>query len=482
MPSLNNWASVCVAAVAMMYGQMYFSMPLFIVGSNFQSTYENFQWNNKRNARQLDATLTPFDAQELHAFTHKLTTAHFHVVEAWRVVQLNIAKVLRKSRLESAGTSEDAVAQTARLAKIKEASDKLLHVHSDACDLLQHFVPHKKKERAACGDARQDGVFAHIYVRARRAMVKNRNFDSAGSRDAISMATTLRGRLWLALEAPDSSQAAGVINKVMVGFALLSVLLICCESLPELSSTGVETNACRHVVKEHCQATGFEGTQWEKPDPGCFLLDATGAADYAQQIDFMCADPSDAPNCYAGGANFGSLGASAPSCESVFGPSGTSFICFRQQCNKVDTVVDMGPYWIYFEWMFGVVFTFELVLRFAASHEPARLVRDVYIVFDILSVVPFFVEVRATTALEGAVVATHASHCALQVMQYLVQGVEPSYAMVATSPSFLSVIRVMKMTRILKLTRVRALLSCMPSLGSHIPHGVVASTSKGRRC
>lgn len=41
------------------------------------------------------------------------------------------------------------------------------------------------------------------------------------------------------------------------------------------------------------------------------------------------------------------------------------------------------------------------------------------------------------------------------MIQYLVQDVQPTYAIVATSPSFLSVIRVMKIMRILKLTRVR---------------------------
>lgn len=418
---------------------MYFSMPLFIVGNNFQSTYENFQWNTKRKQRQLDATLTPFDAQELHALAQKLTHSHFHLVEAWRVVHLNIQKVMHKSKLDSAITKELAAAQTVRLAKIKEVSDKLLSVHNDACGMLHVFVPHKKKEQAASADGRQDGVFAHIYVRARRAMGKTRGGGSrTDSRDISTRVSSMRGRLWMALEVPDSSQVATVINRIMVVFALLSVFLFCCESLPELSSTGFQTTACRRVVREYCLKTGFEGTLRVRPDPGCFVVGASGSVDLSQRIDFTCTDPNDALNCYGSGTSFGSLAPSAPLCESVFNPTGVSLICYRQQCNAIDTIVDMGPYWIYFEWMFGIVFTLELVLRFVASQEPALLFRDLYIVFDILSIVPFFVE----------------------VLEYVVQGVEPSYAIVATSPSFLSVIRVMKTTRILKLTRVRSVLSC----------------------
>ncbi|TYZ69033.1 hypothetical protein PybrP1_008459 [[Pythium] brassicae (nom. inval.)] len=423
--------SALVLVLAMMFGQMYFSMPLFIVGNNFQSTYENFQWNTKRKQRQLDATLTPFDAQELHALAQKLTHAHFHLVEAWRVVHLNIQKVMHKSKLDSGSTKELAAAQTVRLAKIKEVSDKLLGVHNDACDMLHVFVPHKKKEPTASAEGRQDSVFAHIYVRARRAMAKNRRASDTDSRDGNARVASLRGRLWMALEVPDSSQAAQMINRIMVIFALLSVFLFCCESLPELSSTGAQTIACRRVVREYCLKKGFVGTTWVPPDPGCFRLGLSGSADLSQRIDFACSSPSDAPNCYGSGTSFGSFAPSAPSCESVFNPTGVSLICYRQQCNTINTIVDMGPYWIYFEWMFGIVFTLELVLRFAASQTPALLVRDLYIIFDILSIVPFFVE----------------------VLEYVVQGVEPSYAIVATSPSFLSVIRVMKTTRILKLTR-----------------------------
>lgn len=397
VPSLNNWASVFVTGVAMIFGQMYFAMPVFIIGNNFQSTYENFQWNNKRKLRQLDDTLSSFDAQELHAHVVQLTTTQFHLLDAWRVVQLNIQKMVRKSKAPDAGTKDGAAAQKQRLAKINDVAAKLLNVHSEACELLQVFVPHKKKQVAASSETAQDSVFAHIYVRARRAMARAKTRDNAaslGSRDASAMAQTLRGRLWLLLEVPDSSQPAMVINRIMVAFAVLSIFVFCCESLPELSSTGVDTAACRRVVHDYCKKTGFVGTSWSGPDPGCFVRDASGAADFTKRIDFTCADADAALSCYGNGWNFGSLDPAMPSCTDVFDAAGVSLICYRQQCNEIATIVDMGPYWIYIEWTFGLAFTLELVLRFVASQERAQLLRDFYIAFDILSVAPFFVEVQ----------------------------------------------------------------------------------------
>lgn len=402
VPSLNNWASLMITCVAMLFGQMYFSMPVFIVGNNFQSTYENFQWNNKRKLRQLDETLCPFDAQEMHAFTQHLTNTHFHLLDAWRVVQLNIQKMVRKSKSEDADTKQAASAQATRLAKIKEAAEKLLSVHGETCELLQTFVPHKKKVQRVAAEVRTEGMLSHIYVRARRAMGQKALVSKDTTKDARAISETFRGRLWLVLEVPDSSKLASAINIIMVGFALLSVFLFCCESLPELSATGVNTLACKRAVQEYCAATGFYASAWDPPDAGCFVRDANGTTDFSQQIEFACADGSDVPACYGNGLNFGSLDDAALDCADVFDPAGANVICYRHQCNRIDTIVDMGPYWIYFEWTFGLAFTLELVLRFVASQDRVHLIRDFYIIFDLLAVVPFFVEVRCVCGLRCA--------------------------------------------------------------------------------
>uniref|UniRef100_K3WI28 Ion transport domain-containing protein n=1 Tax=Globisporangium ultimum (strain ATCC 200006 / CBS 805.95 / DAOM BR144) TaxID=431595 RepID=K3WI28_GLOUD len=351
VPSLNNWASLMIACVAMLFGQMYFALPVFIVGTNFENTYDNFQWDSKRKKRQRDETLSPFDAQTMHSFTHHLTNTHFQLLSAWRVVQISIQKMLFRSKQDERDTMQAALAQSILLTKIKEAIEKLLVAHGESCGLLQTFVPHKKKSESVNAEARTE-------------------------------------------EVPDSSKLASVINIFMVSGTLLSVLLFCCESLPELSTTGVETLACKRVVQDYCTNTGFyAATTWELPDEGCFVRNTNSTADFSRQILFTCANVSDDPACYGNGLNFGSLDPTAFDCANSFTATGVNVICYRRQCNRIDTIVDMGPYWIYFEWTFGLGFTLDLALRFVASQDRGRLIRDFYTIFDILAVVPFFVEV-----------------------------------------------------------------------------------------
>ncbi|KAL3674349.1 hypothetical protein V7S43_000305 [Phytophthora oleae] len=94
-------------------------------------------------------------------------------------------------------------------------------------------------------------------------------------------------------------------------------------------------------------------------------------------------------------------------------------------------IFDMGPYWIYFEWLFGMIFTLELALRFYISQDRKHFWKNFYVIFDVVAIVPFFVE----------------------VFELFFGHIRPDYAIVATSPSLLSVIRVLKIMRILKLTR-----------------------------
>lgn len=247
--------------------------------------------------------------------------------------------------------------------------------------------------------------------------------------DTRLLSRTMKGRLWLLLEVPDSSFAATSVNKLMVVFSLMSIMLFYLESLPELAASGVETSACRKVVSEYCSSDRFLDL-----DPGCYLRHDDGMTDYRTRLDFGCASTLEAINCYGAGVNFGSLNESALACDDTFLDNGVSIICYRQQCYSITTTfIDMTPYWIYIEWFFGTIFMSELILRFYISQDRRHFLKDFYIAFDVLAVVPFVVEV-------------------LQVMS---GGSRPEYAIVATSPSFLSVIRVLKIMRILKLTRVR---------------------------
>lgn len=416
----------------MILGQIYFSMPVAIIGNNFERTYESFQMNKRQKMHFFDASLSPFDCLDIHAKAKRLCDIQYHMLQAWQTIQRNIAQSRFVGRAMSMGqSSEDmVVSQRAHHAKIMEAIERLLDVHTESCQLIKSFIPHKKKTRRLTMETQSHNLLKDMYTRARKVIAKAKfpmHKYSTGM-DTRLLSQTMKGRIWLLIEVPDSSFAAITVNKVMVAFSLMSIMLFYLESLPELAASGVETSACRKVVREYCNSEGFAVL-----DPGCYSRNLDGSSDFSHALNFGCSSPSLATNCYGAGLNFGSLSESALMCDDAFFEDGATVICYRQQCHPTSTTItDMTPYWIYFEWFFGSVFTFELTLRFYISQDRRHFLKDFYIAFDLLAVLPFVVEV-------------------LQVMS---GGATPEYAIVASSPSFLSVIRVLKIMRILKLTRV----------------------------
>ncbi|GLD94018.1 hypothetical protein PINS_up002629 [Pythium insidiosum] len=152
----------------MIFGQLYFAMPLAIVGNNFQDMYEHFQLKTRRKNRQQDTTLSPFDSVKLHRKAQRLCEIQFHCMDAWRIIQLNINKLLRLSReLATNGATDELVqAQSVRNTKIKEACDNFMTAHAEACELLQTFVPHKQRRRHSSLSAMSsDSMLSQVYTR-----------------------------------------------------------------------------------------------------------------------------------------------------------------------------------------------------------------------------------------------------------------------------------------------------------------------------
>ncbi|KAG3020452.1 hypothetical protein PC120_g9276 [Phytophthora cactorum] len=430
VPSLKNPGSTMLTMIAMILGQIYFSMPVAIIGNNFQLTYESFQLGKKKKkARYLDASLSPFDCQKLHPHAKRLCDIQYHLLNTWFVVHNHIHIIMSSATESMTMTMEMRETEADRLVKIKEGISRLMEVHAEAVVLLQVFLPHRRRSFRSDLDSNAHGVLGSMYAKAKRAMTKAkvRSGHHSVIVDPNTASQTLRGRIWLLLEVPDSSRLAAIVNQAMVAFALVSIMLFFTESLQELAASGVETEGCKSVVKSYCRTTGLK-----KLDPACFLRFENGTSDFATQLHFSCSSVNELPGCYGNGLNFGSLDPSALSCQDAFLQAGADFVCYRQQCRtSLKMIFDMGPYWIYFEWYFGIVFTLELALRFYISQNRKHFWRNIYVIFDVVAIVPFFVE----------------------VIELLFARIRPDYAIVATSPSFLSVIRVLKILRILKLTR-----------------------------
>ncbi|GLD94019.1 hypothetical protein PINS_up002630 [Pythium insidiosum] len=202
---------------------------------------------------------------------------------------------------------------------------------------------------------------------------------------------TARGRLWLVLECPDSSPLARSINKVMVVFAMLSVLTYFSQSLPELRRFGIEVLACEEVVQDYCSLHGVAAL-----DKGCFVRLEDGDVDFSRPLDFFCDESTSntSTTCYAAGVNTGSLAPGSLPCASLFEPPAATYICNRPQCVQSEPLINMEFNWIYIEWFFGIIFSVELLLRFYVSRARRRFLNDLYNVFDVLAVLPFIFDVR----------------------------------------------------------------------------------------
>ncbi|GMF13688.1 unnamed protein product [Phytophthora lilii] len=418
VPSLKNPASLMLTMLAMILGQIYFSMPVAIIGNNFQLTYENFQLDKKKKARYLDTSLSPFDCQKLHSHAKRLCDIQYHLLNSWAVVHQHINGIARTNTRSSQSMTMDMLESEAeRQTNVKEGINRLLEVHTEATMLLQVFIPHRRRSLQMTLDSHAHGVLSSMYAKAKKVMskAKVKSGHSSGAVDPRTASQTLRGRLWLLLEVPDSSRLASIVNQAMVGFALVSVMLFFTESLQELAASGVETNGCRSVVKGYCRSKGFN-----ELDPACFLRLQNNTNDFTRRLDFSCFRITESTTCYGNGLNFGSLNPSALACKDAFSTGGVDYVCYRQQCRaSLNMLYDMGPYWIYFEWLFGIIFTLELGLRFYIFQERKQFWKDFYVFFDVVAIIPFFV----------GVVELSFAH------------VHPDYAIVATSPSFLSVIR-----------------------------------------
>ncbi|KAG7392305.1 hypothetical protein PHYPSEUDO_001409 [Phytophthora pseudosyringae] len=432
VPNLKNPGSLMLTMIAMILGQIYFSMPVAIIGKNFHLTNENFQMDKKKKARYLDASLSPFDCQRLHSHAKRLCDIQYHLLNAWSVVHnhlYGIARTNTRTTQSMTMTMETLETEADRHSKIKEGISRLLEVHAEAVILLEVFIPHRRRPLDMNQDPQSQGVLSNMYAKAKRAMAmaKVKSGHHSAVVDPRTAYQTLRGRIWLLLEVPDSSRLATIVNQAMVAFALVSIMLFFTESLQELAASGVETNVCKTVVKSYCGATGFA-----ELDPACFMRLDNGTSDFSERLHFSCSSETESPECYGNGLNFGSLNTSALPCTDAFLDKGAEFVCYRQQCRaSLNMIFDMGPYWIYFEWWFGIVFTLELALRFYISQNRKAFWRNVYVVFDVVAILPFFVE----------------------VIELFFAQIQPDYAIVATAPSLLSVIRVLKIMRILKLTR-----------------------------
>jgi hypothetical protein len=420
------------------------------------------QQNLVRANDLVDETLEPLESGKVYNVSYQISDRFYDLSQRIGDVTASVRSMLKESsrksvanmsppspRTSAAAASGDAsvsddkasIAQIQRVKTRNEASVKVLDT------IMEVLKLHKKissEIRALLPVAEHTKSAHNLRVSSGSRSMTKRN-DSFGkattgvlsrARLALSSVTgsrrgdflhvgppTWRSRTWDLLEHRDVAQRARIINRIRLYLVVLSIVLFYAQTTPELQATGVKTPLCRRSLLDFCHSSspGF-GDQ-----PGCFVLDSSGKPT-STPLNFMCNDDSDDPTCEGNAYNFGSDRFSS-TCEQVFGRKGVQRICNNRLCKPPITLwVDMEKKWIGFEFFFGILFTFEMLLRLIVHPQPKRVCRDFVFIIDLIALFPFYVEVAE-----------------------IIGGIMPVYSVVPTAPSFYAVIRVFKTFRVLKL-------------------------------
>lgn len=181
------------------------------------------------------------------------------------------------------------------------------------------------------------------------------------------------------------------MNKARLYLVVLSIALFYLQTTPELQHTGLRSVLCQRTVHDFCRT---------HEEPGCYVFKVVGGSGSnltvqvtIEPLNFHCAIEAADTNCYASGVNFGSLNFPL-SCEEVFGSEVGIKVCKTRICQtSTSTIFDIEPYWIYFEFFFGILFTVEFILRVYAHPARRQLVGNFSAIVDVIILLPFYVEI-----------------------------------------------------------------------------------------
>lgn len=211
---------------------------------------------------------------------------------------------------------------------------------------------------------------------------------------------SLRTRIWVMLEFPNSSIEARCIQIILLILIIWSVFMLYTQTVTSLTLYGESTTRCQEVVKLYCSDKFNQTT-----DEGCFISGSD-----QRLLQYNC----DGPQCFGYGGNFGAMGSNS-TCSNTMHPPfqsaaeltytyGTPYlltsrdqmnrinpICHRIECTDNSNMYSDGqPIWIATEFLTNIVFTIEITLRAFVSISVREYVTDIMNIFDILSVAPFF--------------------------------------------------------------------------------------------
>lgn len=449
----------------MLFGTLYLAMPLAIVGIKYDLAWREYDEHQKQKLKTLvevpsnaliteealtsadnsrartDDTLKALETSRLSGLSMQMSEHYFDIGHKLLEAGTEFRNLLREPALATPeGASQRSRLRSEHTNQALDAITTIMKLHKKVCTEIRESLVGSEPSRKRMSSTKLSERLMSLTKRRGSDSTSRLNTRSGISKakSAISAITAratikrrvrhsttegIRSMIWDIFEHNDRSWRAAVVNRVRLIVVILSIILFYSQTTPELQLTGLRTVLCRRTIKDYCSSYDA---------PGCYVYDSNGTVT-STHMDFGCSIDSDDSNCYGAGNNYGSDNFSS-TCNDAFGLRGAKRVCNNRLCQPSESfMLNMEPYWVYFEFVFGILFTIEMLVRSASHPIPSMLISDLTLFTDLAVLFPFFVETAS-----------------------IISGVMPIYSVVPTAPSFLSGVRVLKTLRILK-------------VGTHIP-------------
>lgn len=339
-----------LAVIAMLFGSLFMSMPLAIIGNEYTNTCHevNAEYNAKSRRRLLKKRVRSLLAQRKNIYFNSLSQNSAALAELtpkylmeggessmianedMEIVKLspilfcveNVEKVVEYARFCVSKKNKLSPMAILSVIELQSAFGTLAFNLTNCLDEFQKLNRNREEGTAVSNeDVKSNGPklsFASVAIAQKmlsklkniekqpnfndgtKASIRNRkNANTMFSKrydEYLKNSKSFRNRLWLVLELHHSSLTSLFIHFFSITIIIFSVIMFFSQSALNFIDYGEDSKYCELAVKAYCSDKNDFNL-----DPGCYVQNSHGVT--SEKLLFNCNDPS----CFGINSNFGSM-------------------------------------------------------------------------------------------------------------------------------------------------------------------------------